>query len=436
MPGGKKKTPKKKKPAAASPAPAPAAPKKVTKVKADAELTLSSDEKTPSNSRSDGSDSASERDEGTGSDNPAHNKKNKERIKEKKKKDKDPEEEEEIDPNDPIDTWSGWEENYLAEVDEDKQEEFFMGRRRYMEKSGEAALISASTAERNLKSFFDANKKDKNFQDGALVGALFFYQGAPAINIVQKALHDIGLKGQITPLNRTPGETKNYEVRVWNKGMVESVHATIGKRGAEITKTVEKPFRWKDLRFIDAVVIKVTGLPFQWTESDVRKGLFEVGGFPTAGLMKIIRILFQGKDSGEVSLIYKFLPERFIGWGRIPKNDFDCSRNKKAHWRILRPPREFEEFLECKHCMWTHGTRAPCEVKITVDKAGWEAAEQLANMSISAGKAGEKDRGSDENNPVLEGPLLGRGFSGSTRRKRERRPRPGRRCSMERERGI
>jgi hypothetical protein len=147
--------------------------------------------------------------------------------------------------------------------------------------------------------------------------------------------------------------------------------------GAEVAKAVGKPFIWKDLRNIDKVVIKITGLPFQWGEKEVRKGLFTVGCFPTTGLIEITRVLFQEKDSGEVNLIYKFLPERLIGWGRIPKNEFECSRNKKALWRIRQPPREFEEFAECSHCMWIHGTRTPCEVKILVDQSGWEAAEKI-----------------------------------------------------------
>jgi hypothetical protein len=384
----RKRTPKKKKALVDSPAPSKAGNKPPASTKASEEGTAvnplfgSEESHTPSgteednDSNSDTSRTSSEEEKGRKEKGP----------KEKGKKRTELEQEEEKEAEDVIvDTWEGWQEDYLKEVDDKMKEDFFMGRKRYMEKSSEAARILASTAERNWKAYFEANKKEKKFEDGILVGALYFYQGAPSINAVQKALHEIGLNGRITPIIRTPEENKNYEVRSWNRGAVEAIHETIGKRGAEVARAVGKSFRWKDLRSIEQVVIKITGLPFQWAESDVRKGLFEVGGFPTVGLIRITRILFQGKDSGEVNLHYKFLPERLIGWGRIPKNDFVCSRNKKAHWRILRPPREFEDFSECKHCLWTHGTRTPCEVKITVDKEGWEAAEKLANMVISPG---------------------------------------------------
>jgi hypothetical protein len=430
--GKKKKTPKKAK---SNPAGSPnpkSQPKTMTTATEVAKAlnesslndppTLGSEEGTPTGSqKSSGSEDDSNSDLDLSLDGEPPEKKKKERkTKEKEKKEKAAEEkEEDIEVSSGEEKtegvvvvseevrWADWEEDYLREVEEERGEEFFTGRRKYMELSGEAARASAMAAEKKWKAFFDENKGDESFQDGVLVGALYFYQGAPAIHLVQVALHNIGLKGQITPLTKTTSETKNYEVRGWNKRSVEHIHATIGKLGADVAKAVGKPFRWKELRHIEEVVIKISGLPFQWGEKEVRKGLFMVGGFPTTGLIKITRILFQGKDSGEVHLIYKFLPERLIGWGRLGKNDFTCSRNKKAHWRILRPPREFEDFQECKHCMWTHGTRTPCEVKIWVDREGWEAAAEIAKWKEPTSTEEEKEKKEEtaEGTPYTKDPF-------------------------------
>jgi hypothetical protein len=160
-------------------------------------------------------------------------KKSRKRVREKKKatEQEEPEkkeEEEETEKEKGKDVWAEWEEDYLKELEEEKKEEFYMGRSRYMELSRYAAQSSSQAAEKKWKVFFNKNKGDKSFQDGVLVGVMYFYQGDPALDLVQVALHNIGLKGQITPLTKTPNESKNYKVRAWYKGGVENIHTTIG----------------------------------------------------------------------------------------------------------------------------------------------------------------------------------------------------------------
>jgi hypothetical protein len=213
-----------------------------------------------------------------------------------------------------------------------------------------------------------------------LVGALYFHQSIPPVGETQTVLAKIGLESLITPITRTPTEPKNYEVRVWEKDNVESAYKIISKRGKEIAVMVDKPFRWKDLRWIDKVVVKVTGLPFQWDKRWVRRGLFKNLGFPSAGLFRIIRVLYNGKTSGKVNLIYDFVPERIISWGRLAKNDFHCTKTKVCAWRIAYPPREYDVYKMCKFCTWNHTTRVDCQIKKLVEEEGWDS-KKNANES-------------------------------------------------------
>jgi hypothetical protein len=279
---------------------------------------------------------------------------------------------------------SGDSDSDLSEVDPDDVDTeglvrlhniFEEGRKEYMAWSTAEGEKSSTRGARRIQSFFDKNKGEETFRDGFLVGAMFFHQSSPPVGDTQNALAKIGLESMITPITRTPTEPKNYEVRVWDKNNIESAYRIISKRGKEVAVIVDKPFRWKDLRWVDKVVVKVTGLPFQWDEAWVRKGLFRNLGFPTAGLFRIVRVMFNGKTSGEVQLIYEYVPERIISWGRLARNDFKCTKTKTCAWRIAYPPREYDVYTMCSFCSWNHTTRVDCQVKKMVDSGGWAAAK-------------------------------------------------------------
>jgi hypothetical protein len=145
-----------------------------------------------------------------------------------------------------------------------EHDKFEAGRKEYMDWSNAEGTRTAEKGERKIQALFDKNKEEAEFRDGFFLGALYFHQSIPPVGETQTALAKIGLESLITPITRTPTEPKNYEVRVWEKANVKSAYKIISKRGKEIAVMVDKPFRWKDLRWIDKVVVKVTGLPFQW----------------------------------------------------------------------------------------------------------------------------------------------------------------------------
>jgi hypothetical protein len=258
--------------------------------------------------------------------------------------------------------------------DEDEDLDFQVGRTAYLEKSEVLGRAAAARGEGRIQDVFDRNKNEKNFRDGFLVGALFFHSGAPAVGQIQAALTKMGMGGIVTPITKAATEPRNYEIRVWEEENKDVAHRTIIRRGGELAKAGNRAFRWKDLRTIDSAVIKVTGLPFQWEEKEVRNGLFTAIGFPTTGLLRIVRIAFNGKPSGEVQLVYLCVPERIISWGRIARNEFKCSKTKIAAWRVAYPPHEYDAFAMCEFCNWNHSTRVDCEVKIQVEnEGGWLA---------------------------------------------------------------
>jgi hypothetical protein len=267
-----------------------------------------------------------------------------------------------------------------------KHNAFEVGKKAYLAWSTTEGDKSSLRGAKRIQTFFDKNKGEETFRDGFLVGAMYFHQSSPAVGDAQTALSKIGLESMITPITRTPTEPKNYEVRVWDKNNIESAYRIITKRGKEVAVIADKPFRWKDLRWIDKVVVKVTGLPFQWDEAWVRKGLFRNLGFPTAGLYRIVRVLYNGKTSGEVHLIYEYVPERIISWGRLARNDFKCTKTKVCAWRIAYPPREYDVYAMCNYCSWNHTTRVDCQVKLLVEKGGWDAAKEVDHVGIDSEK--------------------------------------------------
>jgi hypothetical protein len=166
----------------------------------------------------------------------------------------------------------GGSDSHLSEVDLNacdteemirQHNEFEKGRKGYLSWSTAEGEKSSMLSARRIQSFFDKNKGKETFRDGFLVGAMFFHQSSPAFGDAQVALTKIGLELMITPITRTPTKPKNYEVRVWYKNNIEPAFWIISKRGKELAVLVDKPFRWKDLRWVDKVVVKVTGLSFQ-----------------------------------------------------------------------------------------------------------------------------------------------------------------------------
>jgi hypothetical protein len=150
--------------------------------------------------------------------------------------------------------------------------------------SNESGKQTAAYAERKIQYLFMLAVDDKRFKDGFVVGAMFFHARMPGMGKVQSALGKIGLSNIITPITKATDESRNYEIRVWDRGNIEGVHRIIMKRGADVASAVSKPFRWKDLRNVYLVVVRISGLPFQWDELLVRKGLFDSLGFLTQGL--------------------------------------------------------------------------------------------------------------------------------------------------------
>jgi hypothetical protein len=265
---------------------------------------------------------------------------------------------------------------YVDDIEDDA--DFQIGRSAFLSLSEAAGKSSSARGESRIQQAFIRNASEANFKDGHLVGAMFFHSGVPAVGEIQSTLTKMGLGGTITPITRGATESRNFEIRVWDKANANGVHKTIVRRGSELALAGDKPFRWKDLRLIDTAVVKVTGLPFQWQEKEVRCGVFKSLGFPVHGLQKIIRIAFNGKPSGEVQLIYEFVPERIISWGRLARNEFKCSKTKTAAWRMAYPPREYDAFVMCEYCNWNHSGRVDCEVKLAYNNSGnWMAVEEL-----------------------------------------------------------
>lgn len=216
------------------------------------------------------------------------------------------------------------------------------------------------------RAFFKDNQDNEEFDDGFLVGALYFWNKVPPYGAIRRALTVAKVPTGQYKLLQHPTVKKNVEIRVGKAEHVAKISASVRANLTRIGAFLKVQVRYKDLELRKKCVIKLSGFPSKWSPSTFIDAIEEKLPIPTEGLEQIIREkTLEDEVTNIVRLVYSIIPIDFIAWenDRTAKS-FTTDKWTMA-WGWINGPQEYQSSIECDECRWQHSRYIKCGFQIS-----------------------------------------------------------------------